>query len=947
MRKFWQRLFFKTLFALFILILCVYYLLATHFGSTLTLRSISFFTQQAFKFSSFDGALLSDFTLHDASYSSKRFKGSAKNLSLSWQPLKLFGKHLSVEHFNAKDLTLAFVESKTPASKKDTSTKFSMPLDTILIKNSELKKVSITYPNYPTIHINTIQTSLEINDKIFADININPAYDHISSIKISATGLFENFLWTTSLAGKESNWLLSGTSDSKSTDFNTEKNILLGSTTTLTGALTFTPEFSWDIDLQTNGVDLSPVLDLIGKTSLSLSSKGNSNEFNVTAKKLSTKVFDKTLSGNFSIDTKIAPSNTIRKPNLVFPLLDRLHLNLKAQLALDKTTLKASGNISDQWDLNYQLDSQDLNQLDKSLKGRITSKGTLSGSRFRPELTANILLTAVESSAIPNTAIDSQVDITALGNVTPNQEPKLLLKTQFKNIQATHIFNTVKIDVPASGDFNLAVDQNGLASSLAFFLYKQKDNIINADLKLPNFSFLRGIKKSDPIDGKLKASLNEFKVIQLFSPSTTGFKGKLNSDLKLQGTIGKPVFSGDTSLKNLSFTMLDLSISPTLNLNLQAKNDTLNFIGDMVSGDGKLSLKGETVFADNITSKAIIQGENFLASNMLKAKLSASPDLTVSNENEKWELKGSILIPSAYFNFGDMRTMVTLPENAVIILPDGQIQKNDGEAFKLSTHVEVLLGDDVNIEVSGLTSKLQGKLLIQQDPDKNIVGNGQIVLNGAYDLMGEALTIHRGLANFNNSPIENPALNIRASKTITLSDDASQTFTLPQTLIVGAQIQGTVANPLVSFYSDPAGWSQSDILSLILLGQPANSASGADIQLLAKAAQVVAPGEGAGFNNLKHQLQQTFDLTDLRIEKGLSSANGETGETPETSTAVVLGKYLSPRLYVSYSVGIFNALNTLRVRYQLGKRWFVQTQANTEGGGVDLLYSREQGQESD
>ena len=461
---------------------------------------------------------------------------------------------------------------------------------------------------------------------------------------------------------------------------------------------------------------------------------------------------------------------------------------------------------------------------------------------------------------------------------------------------------------------------------------------------LPNYTFQHGIKDNDAINGKLNSALNEFKIIQIFSPSTTGFKGALNSNLTLQGTIAKPTFSGNTSLKDISFTVLDLSITPVLNLNIQANNDVLNYAGDIVSGDGKLNLKGKTVFADNITTKATIKGENFLASNMLKTKLSVSPDLTLSNENQQWAIKGHILVPSAYFNFGDMRTMVTLPTNTVIILPNGQVQQKNSDALKLSTHVEVVLGKDVNVDVSGLVGRLQGKLLIQQDPDKNMVGNGQIVLNGAYDLLGETLTIRRGLANFNNSPIENPALNIRASKSITLND-ASQTFTTPQALVVGALIQGTVENLRVSLFSDPAGWSQSDILSLILLGQPASTASGADIQLLAKAAQVMAPSGGSGFNNLKHQLQQTFGLSDLRIESGLSSTD-DTSDDPETSTAVVLGKYLSPKLYLSYSVGIFNALNTLRLRYQLGKRWFVQTQANTEGSGVDLLYSRARGQQA-
>jgi translocation and assembly module TamB len=57
-------------------------------------------------------------------------------------------------------------------------------------------------------------------------------------------------------------------------------------------------------------------------------------------------------------------------------------------------------------------------------------------------------------------------------------------------------------------------------------------------------------------------------------------------------------------------------------------------------------------------------------------------------------------------------------------------------------------------------------------------------------------------------------------------------------------------------------------------------------------------------------------------------------------TALVIGKYLSPRLYLSYGVGLFDAANSLRLRYQLSRIWVLETESGIEQG-ADLLYTLE------
>ncbi len=59
------------------------------------------------------------------------------------------------------------------------------------------------------------------------------------------------------------------------------------------------------------------------------------------------------------------------------------------------------------------------------------------------------------------------------------------------------------------------------------------------------------------------------------------------------------------------------------------------------------------------------------------------------------------------------------------------------------------------------------------------------------------------------------------------------------------------------------------------------------------------------------------------------------------NTSVVLGKYLTPQLYINYSIGLLVPINIFRVRYSLNKQWSLQAENSSLSTGLDLLYSIE------
>ena len=87
-----------------------------------------------------------------------------------------------------------------------------------------------------------------------------------------------------------------------------------------------------------------------------------------------------------------------------------------------------------------------------------------------------------------------------------------------------------------------------------------------------------------------------------------------------------------------------------------------------------------------------------------------------------------------------------------------------------------------------------------------------------------------------------------------------------------------------------------------------------------------------GGNLLVERLAARFGLEEARIET----------EGTYEEAQLVLGTYLSPRLYVSYGVGLFEAVNTLRIQYLLSSRFTLQTEVGA-GTSADLLYTLERG----
>ena len=60
-----------------------------------------------------------------------------------------------------------------------------------------------------------------------------------------------------------------------------------------------------------------------------------------------------------------------------------------------------------------------------------------------------------------------------------------------------------------------------------------------------------------------------------------------------------------------------------------------------------------------------------------------------------------------------------------------------------------------------------------------------------------------------------------------------------------------------------------------------------------------------------------------------------------TTTMLTVGKFLTPQLYISYGKSLFTGSNLFRLRYDIFKKWQIETQTGSNESGVDLYYKME------
>jgi autotransporter translocation and assembly factor TamB len=392
---------------------------------------------------------------------------------------------------------------------------------------------------------------------------------------------------------------------------------------------------------------------------------------------------------------------------------------------------------------------------------------------------------------------------------------------------------------------------------------------------------------------------------------------------------------------NFYIEPLNITLNP-FEVTMSGNPKQIIYSSHILSGNGSVKVEGKANLSSApISLTTTISGNNFLAVNTSEYKALASPSLTLEKKEEAWYLKGKLFIPMAQINSPNYsQKAVVLSKDVIIEDEKNSQQKNNFGKFY--SDIELILGKNIYVQAENLEAHLNGRIRLNDAPEHPTVGNGKLIItDGAYHAYGQNLEIHNGQLLFNNNAVTNPNLEIQASKKVTLSNEGSMSTALIATnnaqARVGVNVAGTLEDPQMTLFSS-APLSQADILSYLLFGKATNEVSAGDAALLLRSASAINIGNNQ-VEGITRSIKNASSLDQFGIES-THYVDPSTSSLKE-NTSLVLGKALSPKLYVSYSLGILQPINVLTVQYFITKKWSVQSTNSSLASGVDLFYKAE------
>ena len=407
-----------------------------------------------------------------------------------------------------------------------------------------------------------------------------------------------------------------------------------------------------------------------------------------------------------------------------------------------------------------------------------------------------------------------------------------------------------------------------------------------------------------PLDGRIRLRTRELNLIPVLIKDLDRMSGLLEADLGLTGTVAAPELDGRVSLSDGE---LDIYLS---NLLLKQVNATatlarngLDLKASARAGEGTLDVSGNMAWRNGQPLGTLdFSGENLLVANLPEARVVASPKVVLTLADNRLEVRGEVRIPSARIAPKDLSTAVRASPDQVFV---GAGAGGAGRTLTVDSVVRLDVGPDVRLSAYGLKGLLQGSVSVTARSDEPVTGTGELeIKDGHYLAYARDLDIERGRLLLRGGPVDNAGLDIRASRK------------LPG-YTAGVNVRGTLQTPQLSFFSDPP-LPQSQIASLLIVGQTP------DAMQNGSAGNVLAAQGGA---MLVADYTHYLGIDQMTIE---GDANN--------GTALVLGKFLSPRLYVSYGISLAEAINTLKLRYTIGDNWVLKTESGLNHS-ADIQYS--------
>ncbi|WP_425605480.1 translocation/assembly module TamB domain-containing protein [Pseudoxanthomonas putridarboris] len=436
-------------------------------------------------------------------------------------------------------------------------------------------------------------------------------------------------------------------------------------------------------------------------------------------------------------------------------------------------------------------------------------------------------------------------------------------------------------------------------------------------------TFNTGWDEFAPLRGDLYFHNSRLFWLELFSPDLVRPRGKLAGHIGLAGTRGKPLLSGEATLTEFSGELPSLGIALTDgSADLVALSDgSARIDGSMRSTSatggsepgGVLHVTGSLGWDnDDVPLQFRVRGDNILASDTTKLRAVVSPDVQVGFADNTIQVRGAVGIPSATIDVERLSDGVSTSEDVVVLDP---ADPERAPSSRLDLDLALNVGDGVNLKGYGLEGTLAGTLRVRSRPGQEMAATGRLDVDGRYEAYGQKLRITRGELTWSNNAVSDPRINIRAEREVVSAG-----------VTAGIDVTGRASQPRARVWSNPET-SESEALAYLVLGRSLTTASSDESRQINAASSALSAGAGL----LASQLGAQLGLDDAGVLESRTLGGSVFG----------VGKYLSPKLYVSYGVSMVGSGSAVTLKYLLRKGFDIEIESSTIESRGSINWRRE------
>lgn len=424
-----------------------------------------------------------------------------------------------------------------------------------------------------------------------------------------------------------------------------------------------------------------------------------------------------------------------------------------------------------------------------------------------------------------------------------------------------------------------------------------------------------------PMLGDLKVHLPDLSWLPVLSPEIAAAQGALDAHLDISGTPRAPSLDGKLQLAGgrLQLTTPGIELTDITASFERGHNAPLLLHAQALSGGGRIEVEGNIkTVQPKLAGEITFRGADVLGVNRPDIRAWLSPDLKLTLDGRSAKLTGQLGVPHAEITPRAIGEGGIAPSNdQVLVEEEAAAAQAAGHGMLIETEVKIALGDNVRFDGLGLKARLTGAITALDEPGRSTRGLGELRTDGGrYKAYGQDLQIETGRLIFSGGPVTDPAIDLTA-------------FRKPSEEIkVGLHARGTLAAPEFSLFSEPA-MTQEEQLAWLVLGRPLSSSDAGQRTQMAGAAMSLGL---TGGDYLASRLAPRLGLDEVSI----ASKPGETTDLARFT----IGKYVSPKLFVSYGVGLFQPGHFFRMQYDLTKHFKLVGESGLQQGG-DVLYTIE------